>query len=96
MKSSKTTVKNILVHQFVAEHFVAKKSPDQVFVVHKDGNRLNNYYTNLMWVNQKELTAIQMKNGVFGKDSPRHTKLTESRFDSLRKDFELVEQKKSS
>ena len=45
--------KRYLVHRLVAEYFVDGYFEDAV-VNHKDSNTLNNNYTNLEWVTQKE------------------------------------------
>jgi|LakMenE18May11ns_1017448.scaffolds.fasta_scaffold9665294_2 hypothetical protein len=45
--------KIILVHRLIALAFVANPL-DKKFVNHKDGNKLNNHYTNLEWVTQSE------------------------------------------
>lgn len=38
------------VHRIVAKHFVDGRSKEKNQVNHKDGNKHNNYYTNLEWV----------------------------------------------
>lgn len=50
-KNNKTT--RFGVHQLVAMHYV-KGRFDGAVVNHKDGNTLNNHYTNLEWVTQRE------------------------------------------
>ena len=51
--SHKGKVKHCFVHRLVAEAYVDK--PDNKdFVNHKDGNKLNNIYTNLEWVTFSE------------------------------------------
>lgn len=47
------------VHRIVAEHF-CEKNPGANEVDHLDGDRKNNHYTNLKWVNHSE----NMKNAV--------------------------------
>lgn len=51
--SHKGNVKHCFVHRLVAEAYV--ENPDQKdYVNHKDGNKLNNHYTNLEWVTFSE------------------------------------------
>lgn len=42
------------VHRIVAKHFVDGRSKEKNQVNHKDGNKHNNYYTNLEWVSASE------------------------------------------
>lgn len=42
--------KSFRVHKLVAEYFVQGKTTDKNVVGHKDGNKLNVYYTNLEWI----------------------------------------------
>lgn len=43
------------IHQLVAEIFVPNEDPDKKTIVHhRDGNRLNNHYSNLIWVDEAE------------------------------------------
>jgi len=52
-----------LVHRLVATHFLKKN--DESFVVnHKDGNRLNNHYSNLEWVSQRENVCHSCSNRI--------------------------------
>lgn len=51
-----------LFHIMVANYFLPKPSKERCFIIHLDYNKENNKYTNLQWVNQKELTAHAGKN----------------------------------
>jgi hypothetical protein len=44
----------VLVHKLVAEHFLPPPTEDQLYVVHKDRNKINNYPANLQWVTKAE------------------------------------------
>lgn len=43
------------VHKLVAEFFVKKTNKTQTYVIHKDHDKLNNHYENLMWATREEL-----------------------------------------
>jgi hypothetical protein len=43
-----------LIHRLVAEFFIEKKSQLHKVVIHQDGNRFNNHFSNLAWVSTKE------------------------------------------
>lgn len=78
----------IYIHKFVAENFVPKESEDKEFVVHINKDKKNNYYTNLKWLNQKELTQWQMDLGIFKTENKkRHpgNKMTETKVRLLKK-----------
>ena len=42
-----------LVHRLIAKAYIPNND-DNLVVNHKDGNKLNNHYTNLEWITQKE------------------------------------------
>ncbi len=72
----------VYIHKFVAEHFIPNDQEDKTFVIHIDGNKMNNYWENLRWVNRVELTQWQVDNGVYSpenKKRAKNTKLTESK-----------------
>ncbi|AQS94431.1 MULTISPECIES: HNH endonuclease [Polaribacter] len=52
---------NAYVHRVVGLLFL-KKEEDQKFVIHLNHDLKDNYYQNLKWVNQKELTKHQITN----------------------------------
>src|SRR5271157_53474 len=53
ISNGRASKKTVYIHRLVAEFFVPNtfNKPE---VNHKDGNRLNNYYTNLEWVTRSE------------------------------------------
>ena len=45
----------VRIHQLVAEYFVENDAPkEKVIVHHRDGNKLNNYYKNLVYCSPEE------------------------------------------
>ncbi len=87
----------VYIHKFVAEHFVENDDPSKVFVIHLDNNKSNNYYKNLKWVNQTELTEHQKKVGVFDPIRRLKTgqnKLTETKVRLIKKRLKSGKTKK--
>jgi len=50
------------LHRIVAELFCEKRGPECHFVIHINYVKENNYFENLKWVTQKELTEHNKKN----------------------------------
>ncbi len=68
-------------HKEIARHFIDNPG-DRKFVGHIDGDKNNNYYKNLVWLNSLELRALQKSHGVYDRDTMRkgkHVKLTEAK-----------------
>jgi uncharacterized protein YjcR len=73
---NKLGMKNMRVHQLVANSFVGCKQVGTV-VNHKDGNKLNNYVENLEWVTSSENNKHAMENKL--NHAPRGSKQNFSR-----------------
>lgn len=61
-----TKMKTIKIHRLVALHFVEGHSPE-LGVNHKDGNKLNNHFSNLEWITNRENSIHAWKHGLCGK-----------------------------
>ncbi|NQX84996.1 MAG: HNH endonuclease [Flavobacteriaceae bacterium] len=72
------------VHRAVANLFLDNQE-DKRFVIHEDHDLENNYYKNLKWVNQKELTQHQMSNPIRQEKRVTHSKLTEGKVRLLKR-----------
>ena len=75
------------VHKLVAEEF-CKRKKGQDFVIHQDGNKLNNHYENLVWGDRKDMTQHQIDMGVYlhkNRKMPSHCKMTETKVRLLKK-----------
>ncbi len=54
------------VHRLVAEEFLTlPEDESRKYIIHIDGNKKNNYYKNLKWVNRDELTKYHRKREVY-------------------------------
>ena len=80
---------NRYVHKLVAEHFVGRTEPDQIFVIHLDHDKQNNYHLNLRWVTKAEMIEHNRNNpSLKNRQLPRQTrnyKLTESKVRIIKK-----------
>ena len=64
------------IHRLVAEYFLEKKSKDKLQVNHIDGNKSNNYFKNLEYVNNSENQIHAHKTGL----KPNGDKLWNAKF----------------
>ena len=65
---------NRYVHKLVAEMFVKKPSENHKFVIHKDFDKQNNYYENIIWATKEEMVEHNRANpAVLNKPHPRQT-----------------------
>ncbi len=75
------------VHKMVADAFL-KKDKKREFVIHVDGNKLNNYWENLKLANRDEMTQHQINQGVYlheNRKMPSHAKMNETKVKLLKK-----------
>ena len=74
------------IHKLVAEHFLDRKEEDE-HVVHKNYEKLDNHFHNLLWVTKKERIQHQNANPKFADPASRITqnKLTEDRVRIIKK-----------
>lgn len=74
--------KYVRVHRLVAELFVP--NPNNLPQVnHIDGNKLNNHYTNLEWVNNSQNTKHAFDNGLISKKRLK-CRIGNNTYDSIR------------
>lgn len=80
--------KRFYLHKLIAEEWIPKDHEDQTFVIHLDRNMENNFYQNLKWMSQAEMTEFMAKHGVFDpqkrKRNPNY-KLNPARVQLIRK-----------
>lgn len=78
-KSGKSDL--IYVHRAVASLFL-EQDESRVYVIHKNFDKKDNHYSNLQYVNRKELTAHNLKNPAViasklkAKQNPKYAKLS--------------------
>lgn len=77
--------KNQRVHLLVIKAFIGLKPGPEYQTNHKDGNKLNNHYTNLEWATPKENMEHASKNGLIklGMDN-KFCKVTDSQVMEIR------------
>ena len=78
--------KRMLIHRLVAEYFCLNKEKKEE-VNHKDGNKLNNKYSNLEWVSHTENMKHAFKNKLIYRDIKTSVEFDGYifRFDSIKK-----------
>ena len=87
--NKKKVIRRKYIHRLVAEIFIPNPLNKEE-VNHKDGNKLNNYMTNLEWVTKSENMQHAVKMGLFhthdckGKNNGR-SKLSEDEVRNIRK-----------
>jgi hypothetical protein len=54
--------KTFYVHKLVAQQFIPHTNEDQIYVIHVDYNKCNNYVENLCWADKKDMFAHQQCN----------------------------------
>jgi hypothetical protein len=87
------------IHKLVAEFFVKKAHKYQSFVIHKDHNKSNNHFENLIWATREELDKHNKKNPVKRGRKPGQKNKNinpEKDFERLAKKLEKVKKKVSS
>ncbi len=52
----------ILIHRLVAQYFLPKPKARQKFILHKNHDKEDNYFRNLQWATQEDITAHSQKN----------------------------------
>jgi HNH endonuclease/NUMOD4 motif len=52
---------SIYVHRFIAENFCHIISDKHIFCIHKDRNKSNNHYENLVWITKEEKDAYTLQ-----------------------------------
>ncbi|MGK0137348.1 MAG: hypothetical protein ACI9DJ_000792 [Algoriphagus sp.] len=66
---------NRYIHKVVAQFFVDKKSDLEIFVIHKDFDKLNNISNNLAWNTREEMLEHNRKNpNVINRPRPVNSK----------------------
>ena len=84
----------VLIHRLVAKYFLARPAAVQKFIIHLDYNKENNWYKNLKWASQEEVTKHGKNNPavIKAKEQMRknisnggyNTKLTEAKVKSIK------------
>lgn len=73
------------IHRLVAEAFVKQPVPNCNHVNHKDGDKLNNFFSNLEWVTQRENNRHGYRIGLVPSGNKHHwSKLTQTQVDEIR------------
>jgi len=77
--------KTVFIHKLVAQYFIKSNSEDAEFVIHIDYDRKNNHFSNLKWVNRKQLSEHRKNDADYDKKKVRNSKLTETQVIRLKK-----------
>ncbi len=88
--------RKVRIHTLVCEHFISEKpSGKRITVNHKDGNKLNNYFENLEWIEQSDNVRHAVAMGLMDFKGEKHhnSKLKKEDILKMRKLF--FEEKKT-
>lgn len=79
-------------HRLVAFHFLPLAERGKIQVNHKDGNKLNNHFSNLEWVTPKENSEHAVKSGLFPQGETHHlSKTSDEQIREIRRLWETGE-----
>jgi len=79
------------VHRLVAKYFVENPNPDiYTEVKHKDENKFNNNWTNLIWITTSERIELMVENSTVSSKSG-HIRLSKDDVQSIRTDYKEVD-----
>ncbi|GAB3260272.1 hypothetical protein GCM10027347_24450 [Larkinella harenae] len=80
---------NRYFHKLIAEAFLTREKPDQIYVIHLDHDKKNNHFQNLKWVTKEEMIEHNRSSpNILNREIPRRTrnyKLTESKVKMIKK-----------
>lgn len=79
---------SLYLHRLIAMEFLPIPPEEKKFIIHIDGDKLNNYFKNLKWVDRDELTAYHAKLGVYDsttKNGIQRYKLNETKVKLIKK-----------
>ena len=88
MKLANGLRQGFYIHKLVAQEFCTRKSDAAKFVIHLDRDNLNNYYENLQWMTQREMTDFQIAQCVYKQENrkrPSHCKMNPERVRLLKR-----------
>lgn len=69
-----------IIHRLVADEFCKRENDKQIFVIHLDHDKGNNYYKNLKWTTREEMTLHNKSNPrVIESHKNRKGKITNSK-----------------
>lgn len=76
----------VYIHRFVAEQFVEPESDDHKYILHKDYDKGNNKWTNLIWAKENDWKTHQRSNPNRKlKENAKNYKLTEGQVRMMKK-----------
>ena len=77
---------SVMVHRFVAEHFIGRPSEAHQYVIHLDGDNSNNKWNNLRWLTHEEWVKHMLNTPKRKKaEKERNRKLSESQVKMIKR-----------
>lgn len=88
-RSTENVNVRLFIHKYVAEYWVEQPSKDHIYLIHKDKDKTNNHFKNLMWMEKREWIQELKDRGVFtpapDKKFGRHVKMTPAKVALLKR-----------